>query len=91
MTESDCAAGDHTFGKIEFFQKLGVVIEQSDGTETVITRTDYLTVHGYDSSKFGTQTVTVNCGQYSDTFEVQVVFSWWQWILKIFSFGLLFT
>lgn len=67
-----------------------IIYTKPDGTETVVTRTDYLTVHGFDSTKIGKQTVTVNCGQYSDTFEVEVRLSFWQWILRIFTLGLFF-
>ena len=67
-----------------------IIYTKADGTETVVTRTDYLTVHGFDSTKIGKQTVTVNCGQYSDTFEVEVRLSFWQWILRIFTLGLFF-
>lgn len=65
-----------------------VIFIGSDGSEKVITKTEYLTVSGYDSSEVGTQTVKVNYGQYSDTFKVKVRYTFWQWIIKILTFGL---
>ncbi len=65
-----------------------VVYTNADGTQKIITRADYLTVSGFDSSKTGTQTVKVKYGSHSDTFEVTVKMTFWQWLLKIFSFGL---
>ena len=35
MTENYCAAWNHSFGEIEFFQKLLVIIEESDRTPDV--------------------------------------------------------
>lgn len=65
-----------------------VVFVNADGTEKVITDTEYLTVSGYDSSKVGTQIIKVNYGQYSDTIKVKVRYTFWQWIINIISFGL---
>ena len=66
-----------------------VVYTNSKGEEKVVTNTNHLTVSGYDSSEVGTQTVMVKYGNCSDTFEVTVKYTFWQWIIKIFTFGLL--
>lgn len=68
----------------------GIKVIYTDDTGKAITVTDtsQLTVSGYNSKETGTQTVTVSYGQYSDTFEVKVRYSFWQWIIKIFTFGL---
>lgn len=60
-----------------------------DGTSKVITDTSLMTVKGFDGTKLGKQTVTVSYGQYSDTFEVEVVYTWWQWIVRILFLGFL--
>ena len=67
---------------------ISVVYTNEDGEKKVITNTDLLTVSGYDSRKTGTQTVTVSYGNCSDTFEVTVRYTFWQWILRILTFGL---
>ncbi len=61
----------------------------ADGTENKITNVKYLSVTGFNSSKIGKQTVTVHYGQYSDTFEVEVRYSFVQLIIRIFFFGFL--
>lgn len=68
----------------------GIVITytNTDGEETVITDAENLTVSGYDSRKTGTQTITVNYGNCTDTFEVTVRYTFWQWIIRILTFGL---
>ena len=66
-----------------------VVYTNSDGEKKVVTNPKHLSVSGYDSRKTGTQTVTVSYGKCTDTFEVTVRYTFWQWILRIFTFGLL--
>lgn len=68
---------------------ISIVFVSTDGKETVITDTEYLSVSGFDSSEPGTRTVKVNYGQYSDTFRVKVRYTFWQWIIKILTFGLI--
>ncbi|MBQ2904176.1 MAG: leucine-rich repeat protein [Clostridia bacterium] len=65
-----------------------IVFVNSDGTEKEVTDTEYLTVSGFDSSEPGSKTVKVNYGQYSDTFRVKVRYTFWQWLIKILTFGL---
>lgn len=67
---------------------ISVVYINEDGEKKVITNTDLLTVSGYDSRKTGTQTVTVSYGNCSATFEVTVRYTFWQWIIRILTFGL---
>lgn len=68
-----------------------VIYTNSNGEEKAVTNTKYLTVSDYNSRKTGTQTVTVKYGDCSAAFEVKVRYTFWQWILKILSFGLLFA
>ena len=67
---------------------IGVVYTNSNGEKKVVTNTKHLSVSGYDSRKTGTQTVTVNYGNCSATFEVTVRYTFWQWIIRILTFGL---
>lgn len=60
---------------------------KADGTTKTITDTSLMSVTGFDGTKVGKQTVTVSYGQYSDTFEVKVSYTWWQWIVKILFLG----
>ncbi|MBQ7122393.1 MAG: leucine-rich repeat protein [Clostridia bacterium] len=62
---------------------------KADGTTKSITDASAMTVSGYDSTKTGKQTVTVRYGQYTDTFEVTVSYSLWQWIIRILFLGFL--
>ncbi len=64
-------------------------ITDIDGSVEYITDTSKMTVEGFDSTKLGTQTVTVRYEQYSCTFEVTVSYAWWQWIIRILLFGFL--
>ena len=64
-----------------------VIYTNADGEETVITDAENLTVSDYDSRKTGTQTVIVNYGNCTDTFEVTVKYTFWQWIIRILTFG----
>ncbi len=77
----------YTYGEEIDLTGIRVIYTKADGTETVVTRTEYLTVSGFDSTKTGKQIVTVGYGQYRDTFEVEVKLSFWQWIIRIFFFG----
>ncbi len=69
----------------------GIILVYNDknGNSNVVSNTSLLTVRGFDSTKTGKQTVTVSYGQYSDTFEVEVKLTFWQWILRIIFFGLI--
>lgn len=77
----------YSYGEEIDLSGITVIYTSADGSKKVLTKTNYLTVNGYDSTKVGKQTVTVRYGNYTDTFEVEVKFSFWQWILKILSLG----
>ncbi len=62
-------------------------ITDIDGTVEYVTDTAEMTVKNFDSSKTGTQTVTVMYKQYSCMFEVSVNYTWWQWIIRILFLG----
>lgn len=64
-------------------------ITNADDTVNYITDTSLMTVSGFDSSETGKQTVTVTCNGFSDTFEVNVSYNWWQWIIRILFLGFL--
>lgn len=64
-------------------------ITDIDGSVEYVTDTSKMTVEGFDSTKIGTQTVTVRYEQYSCAFEVTVSYSWWQWIIRILLLGFL--
>lgn len=62
-------------------------ITDIDGSVEYVTDTSKMTVEGFDSTRLGTQTVTVRYEEYFCTFEVTVSYSWWQWIIRIFLLG----
>ena len=64
-----------------------VVYTNSDGEKKVVSNIRHLSVSGYNSKEVGTQTVTVKYANCSDTFEVTVRYTFWQWIIKILTFG----
>lgn len=64
-------------------------ITAADGSVEYVTDTSLMTVTSFDSSKIGVQTVTVNYEQYSFTYEVEVRYSLWQWIIRILFLGFL--
>lgn len=64
-------------------------ITDIDGSVEYITDTSKMTVEGFDSTKLGIQTVTVRYEEYSCTFEVEVRYTWWQWIIRILLLGFL--
>ncbi len=58
-----------------------------NGEVTKITDTSEITVKNFDSSKIGTQTVTVEYAGETAELEVTVSYAWWQWIIRIFLLG----
>ncbi len=64
-------------------------ITDIDGSVEYVADTSKMTVEGFDSTKLGTQTVTVRYEQYSCIFEVTVSYAWWQWIIRILLLGFL--
>ncbi len=68
---------------------INVVYTDDEGKTKTVTNTSLLTVSGYDSKEIGKQTVTVSYGQHCDTFEVEVKYSFWQWLIRILFLGLI--
>ena len=66
-----------------------VVYTDDKGVTKTVGNLSLLTVSGYDNEKIGKQTLTVSYGQHTDTFEVEVKMTFWQWIIRIFFFGLI--
>lgn len=64
-----------------------LTVTKSDGTTKSVTDTKYIYVTDFDNSVVGTQTVTVRYGQYTDTMDVTVVYTWWQQLIRIFLIG----
>lgn len=58
-------------------------ITDIDGSVKYVTDTSKMTVENFDSTKLGVQTVTVRYEEYSCTFDIEVRYTWWQWILRI--------
>ncbi|MBQ7837004.1 MAG: leucine-rich repeat protein [Clostridia bacterium] len=65
-----------------------VIYTNSNGEKKFVSNIKHLSVSGYNSKEVGKQTVTVKYGDCSDTFEVTVKYTFWQWIIKILTFGL---
>lgn len=58
-----------------------------NGEATKITDTTEITVRNFDSSKIGTQTVTIEYEGESAEIGITVSYAWWQWIIRIFLLG----
>lgn len=65
-----------------------VIYTNSNGEKKYVSNIKHLSVSGYNSKEVEKQTVTVKYGDCSDTFEVTVKYTFWQWIIKILTFGL---
>lgn len=48
---------------------------------------DEIKVTGFDNTQTGVQVVTVESDYFTVEFEVEVAYSWWQWLIVIFLFG----
>lgn len=64
-----------------------ITITEPDGAVKVIDDISLMTVYGFDSNTTGLQTVTVTYEEYSVQFQVEVYYSWWQWIIRIILLG----
>ena len=64
-------------------------ITDIDGSVKYVTDTSKMTVENFDSTKLGVQTVTVIYEEYSCTFDVEVRYTWWQWIIRMLLLGFL--
>lgn len=68
---------------------LALTVTYSDGTTENVTDTSKMKVTGFDNSKTGEQTVTVEYEGFTAEFNVNVKFAWWQWIIRILLLGFL--
>lgn len=77
--------------KTESMDLSGIAVEitKADGTKETVTDTSKMKVVGFDNTKIGTQTVTVECEGQIVQFEVSVSYAWWQWIIRILFLGFL--
>ena len=68
---------------------LALNMTYADGTTETVTDTSKMNVTGFDNSKTGTQTVTVEYEGVTASFDVTVSYAWWQWIIRILLLGFL--
>ncbi|MBQ7838277.1 MAG: leucine-rich repeat protein [Clostridia bacterium] len=68
---------------------LALTVTYSDGTTETVTDTSKMKVTGFDNSKTGKQTVTVEYEGLTAEFSVNVKYAWWQWIIRILLLGFL--
>ena len=68
---------------------LALTVTYSDGTTENVTDTSKMKVTGFDNSKTGEQTVTVEYEGVTAEFDVTVSYAWWQWIIRILLLGFL--
>lgn len=61
----------------------------TDGTTETVTDTSKMKITGFDSTKIGSQTVTVEYEGRTNNFEVTVSYAWWQMIIRILLLGFL--
>lgn len=66
-----------------------ILITYPDGTTKTIDDTYYITVEGFNSNTLGEQTLTVKYEKCRAELEIEIVLSWWQWIIRIILFGFL--
>lgn len=78
----------YAYGKDIDLTGIRMTYTNANGEKKIVTDTKLITVSGYDSRKIGTQTVTVNYGNCSDTIEISVRYTFWQWIIRILTLGL---
>ncbi len=64
-------------------------ITDIDGSVEYVTDTSKMTVEGFDSSRIGIQTITVRYEEYFCTFDIEVRYTWWQWIIRMLLLGFL--
>lgn len=68
---------------------IALTVAYSDGTTETVTDTSKMKVTGFDNTKTGEQTVTVEYEGKTTTFDVTVSYAWWQWIIRILLLGFL--
>ncbi len=64
---------------------LQVIAKYSDESEVDVT--DKVNVKNFDTSSVGSKTATVEFEQKTATFDYEVSYTWWQWIIIIVLFG----
>ncbi len=68
---------------------LALTLTYSDGTTETVTDTSKMKVTGFDNSKTGSQTITVEYEDATASFDITVSYAWWQWIIRILLLGFL--
>lgn len=68
---------------------LALAVTYSDGTTETVTDTSAMKITGFDNTRAGSQTVTVEYEGKTAAFEVNVTYVWWQWIIRILLLGFL--
>lgn len=68
---------------------LKLLATYSDGSTEIISDTSKMTVSGFDASKTGTKTISVEYDGLKTEFNVTVSYAWWQWIIRILLLGFL--
>ncbi len=81
-------AYNYKFGSLDL-TGLSLTVTYSDGSTETVTDTSKMNVTGFDSSKTGEQTVTVEYEGATASFNVTVSYAWWQWIIRILLLGFL--
>ena len=60
-----------------------------DGTSEIITDTDKMEISGFSTDTVGTKNVSVSYGGNTTYFSIEVNYTWWQWLIRIFLLGFL--
>ncbi len=66
-----------------------MLITYPDGTTKTVDDIYDITVEGFDSNVLGKQTLTVRYEDCCSEIEIEIVYSWWQWIIRIILLGFL--
>lgn len=66
---------------------LTLEISYSDGTKEILSDLSEVNVTGFDNTKTGKQTVTVEYEGEKAKFDITVSYAWWQYLILIFLFG----
>ena len=66
---------------------LTLEVKYSDGTKEILNDLSEVKVIGFDNTKTGTQTVTVEYAGETVEFDVVISYAWWQYLILIFLFG----
>ncbi len=66
-----------------------MLITYPDSTTKTVDDTYDITVEGFDSNILGKQALTVRYEDCCVEIEIEIVYSWWQWIIRIMLFGFL--